>query len=68
MCSLLYTNLQNKTQYRGAVRFARSQKSQHKYSHRNITHTGNSEKATYFLSIIYCYSNGKVLQILCFLS
>ena len=33
------------------------------------TKTENSEKATYFLSIIYCYSNGFiVLQILCILS
>ena len=30
MCWLLYTNLQNKTYYRRAVPFARSQKSHHK--------------------------------------
>ena len=28
---LIYTNLQNKTQYRRAVLFTRSQKGQHKY-------------------------------------
>ena len=31
MCWLLYTNFENKTQYRQAALFAKSQKSQHKY-------------------------------------